>query len=96
MTDTKFLLKEIEYDKHNIQQMVNLLKEADSKGHYRSISATIKETVKSIKNSKMLIDEEMWEDPVKNTPRLFEVTPTSIDHKKYFRNISSFFGKIED
>jgi hypothetical protein len=95
MTKEEFLLKQIEYDKYNIQQMIDLLPCCETKGSYRSISATIKETMKDIRNSKLLIDENLFQSPVKNKPQLFEVEPSPVDLELHYANMHSFFGDLE-
>ena len=91
----EFLLKEIECNEHNIQQMVNALKYAESKGEYRTICAIIKDTVKTTRNSKYLMDEYFYDNPIKNTPRLFEVQASPIDHQEHFQSMDSFFGGLD-
>ena len=92
----KFLLDQIQYDKENIQEMINMLPSCKTKGEYRKITTTIKDTLKSIKDSKGLIDNYLWENPIKNEPKLFEVEPTPINHQEHFETMDSFFGKLED
>jgi hypothetical protein len=76
--------------------MINLLPLAESKGEYRTISSIIKDTLKDIRYQKLLIEDEMWENPVKNKPKLFEIDPTPIDHQEHFESMNSFFGELED
>jgi hypothetical protein len=92
----KFLLKQIQYDKENIQVMINLLPSCKTKGEYRTITTVIKDNLKSIKDSKGLIDNYLWEDPIRNEPKLFEVEPSPINIQEHFETMHSFFGKLED
>jgi hypothetical protein len=92
----KFLLNQIQCDKENIQTMINMLPLCKTKGEYKTITSVINTTLKSIKDSKYLIDNYLWENPIKNTPKLFEVEPTPLDHSEQFKTMNSFFGKLED
>jgi hypothetical protein len=91
----EFLLKQIEYDKHNIQQMINMLPYCETKGSYRSIAAIIKETMKSIRDSKCLLDSIIWDEKIKNRPQLFEIEPSPVDIEEHYANMHSFFGELE-
>ena len=95
MTKEEFLLKQIECDNHNIQEMINLLPCCETKGNYRKISAVIKETVKDVRNSKCLIDESLFQSPIKNIPQLFEVEPSPVNLEEHYSEMSSFFGELE-
>jgi hypothetical protein len=75
--------------------MFNMLRDCKTKGEYRRITSVIKDTIKSIRDSKALVDIHLWEDPIKNQPKLFEVEPTPISHQEYFQSMDSFFGEIE-
>ena len=96
MKANKFLLDEIKCDKENIQTMVNLLKDCETKGEFRLIQGAIKDTIKATRNSKLLLDEKLWVECIHNTPRLFEVEPSPLDHQEHFKTMDSFFGKIEE
>jgi uncharacterized protein (UPF0276 family) len=95
MTKEEFLLKQIECDKHNIQQMIDLLPCCETKSSYRNIASTIKETMKDIRNSKLLIDENLFKSPIKNQPKLFEVKPSPVDLEEHYAKMHSFFGDLE-
>jgi hypothetical protein len=95
MTKEEFLLKQIEYDKHNIQQMIDLLPYCETKSEYRKIVSTIRITMRDIRNSKLLIDENLFQSPVKNKPQLFEVEPSPVDLEEHYAEMHSFFGDLE-
>ena len=85
---------QIEADKHNLQQMVNLLPGAESKGKYRSIVASIKIVVKEIHNAKCLIEEKLFDEPEKVRLPLFEVEPSPVTILEEYKELSSFFGDL--
>jgi len=87
--------KQIEADKHNLQQMVDLLPGAESKGEYRSIAASIKILVKEIHNMKVEIEDKMFHKEPKIQIPLFEVEPSPVTILEEYQDMSSFFGKFE-
>lgn len=87
--------KQIEADQHNLQEMVNLLPGAESKGEYRSIAATIKVLVKEIHNQKVEIENKMFHKEPKVQIPLFEVEPSPITILEEYQDMSSFFGKFD-
>ena len=95
MTKEEFLVKQIECDKYNIQQMLNLLPCCETKGEYRKIASTIRSIIRDIRNSKLLIDENLFQSPVKNKPQLFEVEPSPVDLEEHYAEMHSFFGDLE-
>jgi len=95
MERNKILLDEIVADKHNIQEMINMLSKAESKGEYRSIVATIKKFVKYIGEAKCQISDNVWCEHERNDPKLFEVEAPEIDHRKHMLSISSYFGSLD-
>ena len=86
---------QIECDLHNIQEMINLLPNAKSKGEYRSIGAAVKILVKEIHNQKCLIEDKMFDSKDKVKIPLFEVEPSKIDIITEYSEMSSFFGKLD-
>jgi len=93
--DTEMLSKEMLCDKHNIQEMINMLKNAESKGEYRSIAACIKKFVKYVDEEKDQLTDKVWREKERNDPKLFEVEPTEIDHKEHLLSINSYFGVLD-
>jgi len=85
---------QIEADQHNLQEMINLLPGAESKGEYRSISATIKVLVKEVHNQRVLIEEKMFDSKDKVQIPLFEVDPSPVTTLEEYQDMSSFFGKF--
>jgi hypothetical protein len=76
--------------------MVNLLPLAESKGEYRTIRAIIKDTIKDIRYQKMIIEDEMYQDPIRNRPKLFEVEPSPYEYSEEELNtMTSFFGGLD-
>jgi len=100
MVDEKHLLDTIKTDQHNLQQMLNLLNDCDSKGRWRSISASIKTLVKEIHNTKVLLDDKVWDSKKKISFPLFECEPTPLDgleaFEREFEGMNSFFGELGD
>ena len=94
----EMILRQIECDKHNIQELINMLPNADSKGKYRSIVANIKILVKEIKYQKLLLSDKLYEKPKKLNIPLFEVNHSEIDFNDFHNmsNLSSFFGNLDD
>jgi len=91
----KKLSTELLYDKHNIQEMINMLNRAESKGEYRTIAATIKRFVKYVEEEKCMISDNVWTGIERNEPRLFEVEAPEIDHREHMLTISSYFGALD-
>ena len=91
----KYLLDSIECDKHNIQQLLDRLPGAVTKGEYRSIVANIKILVKEIHNTKVLLDHKVWYADEKVKLPLFEVEPSPLEGLEKYKNIDSFFGSLE-
>lgn len=91
----KKLSAELMCDKHNIQEMINMLGIAESKGEYRSIAATIKRFVKYIEEEKCMISDNVWTEVERNVPRLFEVKVPEIDHREHMLSINSYFGTLD-
>ena len=89
----EFLLDEIQCDKENIQQMVNLLPLSDTKGEYRKISAIIKDTVKGIHCTKCIIDDNLFPNTEIKCSQLFECQPSEIEHN--FEDMDSYFGNLD-
>ena len=90
------ILKEIEADHHNLQEMLNLFKYSESKGEWRGISAAVKILVKTIHNQKCEAEEKLWHaDETVRLP-LFEVEPTPLEGLEEFKNMNSFFGELGD
>jgi len=87
---------QIECDLHNIQEMVNLMPNAESKGEYRSIGASIKILVKEIHNQKCLIEDKMFDSKDKVEIPLFEAEPSPVTILEEYQDMSSFFGKLDE
>jgi len=91
---SKRIIDQIKADKHNIQELVNLLPTA-KKTHYNQIQATIKTLVREIKYQKDLISENVYQKDKKCCKALFEVKPSEIEQVD-LDDISAFFGVLED
>lgn len=85
---------QIEADKHNIQEMVNLIPLCTTKGEERTLKAVIKNLVKEVHNQKCLIDEKMFECQGKLNIPLFEIEPSPLQAIEIYKEMDSFFGKI--
>lgn len=91
----KILLREIEFDKHNIQEMINLFEECSTQIEWNNIARTIKRFMNYIKEEKEAISDNTWSEKERNEPRLFEVEMPEIDHREHMLHISSYFGILE-
>lgn len=91
----KILLEEIRYNKENIQVMIDMLPNVESKGEYRRIAATIKKFMSYIRDEKCQISDNTWCEKERNDPKLFDIEPSEIDHKKNMLEISSYFGALD-
>lgn len=94
----KNIKNQIDCDLHNIQELINLLPHCETKGRYRSVCANIKILVKEVRNQKILITEQLFTSTARIDPKLFEVQPselTDIDIFEEYKDIDSYFGKIE-
>jgi len=88
------ILEQIKADSHNIQEIINLIPFAESKGEYRSLIATIKILHKEIIKQKSLLTNKLYNSPKKYSIPLFEVDipEPEIDYS----GLNSFFGNIDD
>jgi len=86
---------QIECDKHNIQELINRLPYAETKGEYRSIAAAIKILVKEIHNQKVLMENKIWYAEEMVRLPLFECEPSPVDIKEHYKELSSFFGDLD-
>jgi len=90
----KAILTQIECDLENIQEMVNMLPFAESKGDYRSIVATIKVLKKEIWNQKCSCEDKLFQSKEKVKIPLFECEPSPLCLLEEYKNMDSFFGDI--
>ena len=95
MIDESFLLREIEMDKQNLQQLLNRLPLSESKGEYRSTQAAMKILVKEIHNTRVLLENKIWYAEETVVLPLFECEPSPIQGLEKYKEIDSFFGSIE-
>lgn len=96
MNNIEHVLKEISCDKHNIQQMINLIPLCDTKGERRTLIGGIKTLVKTIHNQKVLIDEKLFVVKPKVSIPLFEVEPSKREDIEIYRDLNSFLGNLDD
>jgi len=75
---SKRIINQIKADKHNIQELVNMLPTA-KKTHYNQIQASIKTLVREIKYQKDMITNNVYDKPKKCAKPLFEVKPSEIE-----------------
>jgi hypothetical protein len=91
---SKRIIDQIKADKHNIQELVNMLPTA-KKTHYNQIQSTIKTLVREIKYQKDLIADNVYQKDKKCCKALFEAIPSDIEQVD-LDDISAFFGILDD
>ncbi len=85
---------QIESDKHNIQEMINLIPLCTTKGEERTLRGVIKVLVKEVHNQKCLIEEKIFGSPPRLELPLFIVEPSPIEPIEYYGELDSFFGEL--
>ena len=94
MLNSKIIIDQIKCDIHNIQELVNLLPNSESKGEYRSLGANIKILVKEVKQQKALLTAKIYHKQPKNYLPLFEIELPELELCD-LEDINSFFGIID-
>ena len=94
MDSVQCISAQIEADKHNIQEMINLIPLCTTKGEERTLKAVIKNLVKEIHTQKCLIDEKLFLSNPKLHIPLFEVTPSPLEAIEIYKEMDSFFGDL--
>lgn len=89
------LLNQVEYDKHNVQVLIDRLPHAETKSENRSIGAAIKVLVKEIHNARVLIENKVWYAEETVVLPLFECQPSPISIKDHYSELDSFFGELD-
>ena len=92
MIHNKIILEQIECDKHNIQELLNMLKLSQTQNEYNKISSLIKTLVKDISKQKSELINNIYETTHKTKLPLFEVELPELDIN--YHELTSFFGKI--